>query len=530
MSNKNSNLKKALESNFNFLNKVEILLNKYYEDNSSFDKSIFVCLKGFIDNSRNYIYSVYEDIAGNEKDENIIYAKSNSNRALIRNCLESTVLLYIFFQHPEYCDKYMETYDSDLKRINNLYANIKDDEKYLKRFAWLPRKKGKRINNLNDLLAYIDFEDENQKLFYQILIRNFDTFIHPSFNFSQNIESKDILNDTLIHTLYAKDGIMYQLHECFLTFFIDYFKDQITNEELEDLKGLIEIESIATNNLEIQFFKRLKQYPKEIYTMSYVIALLPNFILPYKDSLWKRKNIGYLLQDLCTHYDDFLKSYFNKNHTLFFTEARHVFESLSILNILLQENEKRNYIFHIHQDIKGFESKNTTYTMLGSEEYLSKKEQLEKEYEEHIQEIEKYYLEDFEQIIERSKILRLNGWSLFLKNQKNDYIPNAPDFVRFLIRDHFNKEDIENFALGLFEESNAFMHITPYATYVTSENKASYTIKIINSILSTIIFGIIKIFKLDQILDDKVMNTIKQGFFIASQELYKYINHPNKDS
>ena len=64
------------------------------------------------------------------------------------------------------------------------------DEKYLKRFAWLPRIKGKRINNLNDLLSYIEFEDDNQKLFYQILIRNFDTFIHPSFNFSLNIESK----------------------------------------------------------------------------------------------------------------------------------------------------------------------------------------------------------------------------------------------------------------------------------------------------------------------------------------------------
>ncbi len=530
MSNKNSNLKKALESNFNFLNSAESLLNKYYKDNSSYDKSIFVCLKGFIDNSRNYIYSVYEDIAGSDDDETIIYAKSNSNRALIRNCLEATVLLYIFFQHPEYCEKYMETYESDLKRINNLYANIKDEEKYLKRFAWLPRKKGKRINNLNDLLSYIDFEDDNQKLFYQILIRNFDTFIHPSFNFSQNIKNKNILNDTLIHTLYAKEGIMYQLHECFLTFFNDYFANIIPQEEIDSLKKSFTSELDETNNLDISFFKRLKQYPREIHTMSYVIALMPNFILPYKDSLWKRKNVGYLLQDLCTHYDDFLKSYFNKNHTLFFTEARHVFESLSILNILLQENEKRNYIFHIHQDIKGFESKNTTYTMLGGDEYEERKVQLEQEYENHIKEIENYYLEDFNQQIERVKILRLNGWSLFLKNQKNDYIPNAPDFIRFLIKDHFNKEEIENFVLGLFEESNAFMHITPYATYVTSDEKSSYTIKIINSILSTIMFGIIKIFKLDQILDEKSINTIKKGFFIASQDLYKYIDHSNKNA
>ena len=43
-------------------------------------------------------------------------------------------------------------------------------------------------------------------------------------------------------------------------------------------------------------------------------------------------------------------------------------------------------------------------------------------------------------------------------------------------------------------------------------------------------FGIIKIFKLDQILDEKSINTIKKGFFIASQDLYKYIDHPDKNA
>lgn len=523
MNSKNLDLKSSLETNFTFLNETEKLINKYYVDGSSFDKSVFVCFKGFIENSRNYLFSVYEDISGGD---NSIYAKSNANRALIRNCLESTILLYIFFQHPEYCDKYYETYESDVKRINNLYSNIKEDEKYLKRFAWLPRIKGKRINNLNDLLSYIEFEDDNQKLFYQILIRNFDTFIHPSFNFSLNIESRNILDSTLIHTLYAKDGIMYQLHECFLTFFLEYFNKVLSEEEINNIKQLTEKISY-TNNLEIEFFKRLKQYPTEIYTMSYVIALLPNFILPYKDNEYKRKNVGYLLQDMCTHYDDLLKSFFNKNHTLFFMEARHIFESLSVLNILLQENEKRNYIFHIHQDIKGYESKKTTYTMLGSQEFIEKKEELEKEYENNIFEIEKYYQEEFNQEVERNKILRLNGWSLFLKNQQNDYIPNAPDFIKFLIKDHFDNEKVENFVLGLFEETNAFLHITPYAVFTSAKEKAPYTIKIINSILSTILFGIIKIFRLEEILDEKSISTIKNGYFAASSNLLKYINDFN---
>ena len=119
MNNRFNGIKAVLESNYNFLSEADNLLIKYYQENSSYDKSVFVCFKGFIDNSKNYIYSVYEDISDNENSSTLIYAKSNANRALIRNCLEATVLLYIFTSHPEYCDKYMETYESDVKRINN---------------------------------------------------------------------------------------------------------------------------------------------------------------------------------------------------------------------------------------------------------------------------------------------------------------------------------------------------------------------------------------------------------------------------
>jgi len=225
-----------------------------------------------------------------------------------------------------------------------------------------------------------------------------------------------------------------------------------------------------------------------------------------------------------------LKSYFTKNVSLFYIEARYVFESLSILHILLQEDEKRNYIFHIHQDIKGYESKNTTYTMIGSDEFLERKEQLKDVYENNIQEIEKYYVEEFNQEIERNKILRLNGWSLFLKNQQNDYIPNAPDFIRFLIQDHLHDEEKVNFVLGMFEESNAFLHITPYATFTPTFDRAKEAISIIITSLSNIIFGVLKVFKLNEVLDPKTANVINEGFFKASQSLYKYINSSNKKS
>jgi hypothetical protein len=162
--------------------------------------------------------------------------------------------------------------------------------------------------------------------------------------------------------------------------------------------------------------------------------------------------------------------------------------------------------------------------MLGSKEFLDKKEELEQKYESYIKEVERYYSERFDQQVERNKILRLNGWALFLEKHKNDYVPNAPDFIRFLINDHYNKPEIENFVLGLFEESNAFLHITPYAIFASTKDRVPNTIKIINSILSTLIFGIIKIFNLESILDSKTKEIIAKGFFASANRLNYYID------
>ena len=168
--------------------------------------------------------------------------------------------------------------------------------------------------------------------------------------------------------------------------------------------------------------------------------------------------------------------------------------------------------------------------MLGSQEYIDKKEQLEKEYEEHILEIGKYYQEKFNQEIERSKILRLNGWSLYLNKHQNDFVPNAPDFIKYLIQDHMNNEQIENFVLGLFEESNAFLHITPYAIYTSAKEKAPATIKIINHILSNIIYGITQMFRFEDYLEPRMLEIINKGFFQANIELNKNIDSSNNNA
>ena len=161
MDNQFNELKMRLESDFIFLDKAEKLLEKYCVHSSNLDEAFFVCFKGYINSARNYILSVFEDISTTTNNFTL-FTKSNANRSLIRNCLEATLLLHIFSSHPEYSDKYLETYASDKKRIDNLFSQIEDDEKYMKRFSWLPRIKGKRVNNLNDLLNFIDFEDEKE--------------------------------------------------------------------------------------------------------------------------------------------------------------------------------------------------------------------------------------------------------------------------------------------------------------------------------------------------------------------------------
>ena len=518
-------VKAQLEGFYTLLSNAENILNKYTTLNSNIEKSFYVCFKGFTSSAINYLISVYQDLL-NEKNDTIIYTKSNANRAFLRNCIESTLLLNIFFNHEEYCDKFMMTFNSDVKRISSLFTGIKDeDAKYLKRFAWLPRIKGKRINNLNDLLNYIDFENDEQKLFYQILIRNIDNFTHPSFNISESIESKHILDSKYILSIFAKDGLFYQLCEHFLSSLIEYLGDKITNAEKELLeKGIGELKT--TNNIDVYYLKLSKQIPVNCSPISYVIALIPNYILPFKNIPYKKRNIGYLLQDLATHYDDLLKSYFCLDTTLFYTKARHVLESLSLLHILLKEDEYRNYIFNIHQDIKGYEAKRTSQAILKELQPNLEDPLLDDKYEENIKKVATYYQKVFNLDIERSKLLRLNGWALYLKNINNEVVPNAPDLLTILVNDSYNNDEkIKDFILGVFEESNAFLHITPYATFNNDTSRLKQTIQIINRLLIQVIYGTLSIFKLKEIIDEKTTDLINNMFFANLISLNEYIQN-----
>ena len=113
---------------------------------------------------------------------------------------------------------------------------------------------------------------------------------------------------------------------------------------------------------------------------------------------------------------------------------------------------------------------------------------------------------------------------MVLKHQNNEYIPNAPDFIRFLIQDHLHDEEKVNFVLGIFEESNAFLHITPYAIFTPTFERAKEAISIIISSLSNIILGIIKIFKFEETLEPKALKLINDSYFVPSFKLYEDIN------
>lgn len=523
MNNQFNELKMRLESNFIFLDKADKCLETYIDHTSNVNEAFFICFKGFINSARNYLLSVFEDISTTTNNITL-FTKSNANRSLIRNCMEATLLLHIFSSHPEYSDKYLETYTSDKKRIDNLFLQIDDNEKYMKRFSWLPRIKGKRVNNLNDLLNFIEFSDEDEKTFYQILIRNFDTFIHPSFNFSESIVTKNIADKTLIYSLFAKEGLIQQCNETFLHDFLEYFKEKISQEEKLELENSLNNLS-NSKELELFYLKLNKSYPKEVHSIPFVLALIPNYILPFKNISYKKRNISYLLQDLCTHYDDLLKSYFAKNISLFYTQARHVTESLSLLHTLIIEDEKRNFIFSLHQKIKGYDAKKSAFTFLKNyDENIDVT--FEDDYDKLVESVQQYYKDEFDKDIDRSKVVRLNGWALFLKNRNNETVPNAPVLVEHCIHDQLGgQEEITKFILGVFEESNAFLHITPYAILNPPEERMKKTILILNNILLNIVFEILRIFDLKNIMSDQIINQVNESFFKAILNLNNYINN-----
>jgi len=505
---------------------LEQMLERVKNRQDITSRCYYVCYSGFIKSLKSYLFSVYDDLLY-LNDSNLM-PKANANRILLRNCLESNLILNILDNSPELAEKYFDTLKSDIERIKETYgvANTSDDKedeteskKYMKRFSWLPRYKGRKASAMKDLLNYIPFDDEEQMTFYSILIRNFDTFVHPSFNSGQTLEAgkngqtNDLLN---ISMLFVDEGLVPQCCAITISNFEDSYKDTFSKKEYMLLELLVDQKPnipLPLVSIAADYDRKAKKTPDYIHMIPFAITSLANNI---GSNSYYEKNIVYLLYDLGAHYDDMLMSKYSNDTLMFYAQSRYVIESLSIINILLQEDEERSKIYYIHQSIKGYDAKITALDFLNKYKVRGTQDtsQVNSQQAENIEIIRKYYHDKFNQDIDTGKILRLNGWALFLTKQQNENVPNSPFFVNALARDCFvdNVDEIAHYLLGFFEESNAFTHITPYAFDVEQDKfDLNYPLLLINQILEKVTLNIISSFNLRKSIPVKDMDDIDAG-------------------
>ena len=67
---------------------------------------------------------------------------------------------------------------------------------------------------------------------------------------------------------------------------------------------------------------------------------------------FKNMTIKKLLDDLYPRYDDMIISYFRNDIQGFYAQCRYLIEAVATLYIILDEDEERSQVYHIHQDIK----------------------------------------------------------------------------------------------------------------------------------------------------------------------------------
>lgn len=405
------------------------------------DLALYTCLNGFCQSAINYALSVAEDV---QRLDFQFMPKSMMNRLLLRNCLEAYLILIILHEKPAYSEKYYQTKIDDSERIELLYSNLENERRFLKRFEWLPRFKGRKATSTKDLLKYIDFEDQEEADFIETLIKNLDKFIHPSFHYAQNVDQTETINDVaVIYSLYVDEGLIDELKRNMYNA-IKSIKVLPNFHELNRVKYLIS-----------DYIQLYKTMANQEVTLG-VLAIAKK-VRETEFHTHKGRGCVYLLQDLVPRYDDLLQSLYAKNTLLFFIQARYIIEALSTLHILLREDEMRNYVYHIHQNIKNFEAQVSSRAFLQIEDDMRIQNEL------HISFIKQYYQNRFQVDIDESKITRLSGWALFLNDIQNSEPLNSPNFVAFLGQSVFKTEEDIRRLMVFYEESNAYTHITPYA-------------------------------------------------------------------
>ncbi len=535
---------------------LDYLLNQIKPDgNEVYDLSIWSCFNAFNKSLMSYLLSVYDDLRYEEYD---FLPKANANKLLLRNCIEAMLILNVLENHPDYASKYYATLESDKNRIKELYkpSEIEEEEKkkFMKRFSWLPRYLGKKANSISDLINYVDFDDETQKEQYKIIVKNFDSFIHPSFTYVETLnEEKRSNNFDGVLALFIDNGIIQEATYNILKSFNDAYKNRLNknifiilkeildNETYNDflipidLKELNKINYTSENKLVIlsgiySKFNIAKKYqmlnaksPDYIGGIPYIIGMLANYIEKDNSSI-KAKNTILLLRDLASRYDDMLHAVFEDNPMQFFAQSRFVIESLSIINILLNEDETRNSIYALHQSIKSYDAEviKADFINANRADLALNSKNLTDSYNKNIEIIKNYYKETFTLDVEDRNIARLNGWAIKLKNINNLNVPNTPFFVNLLCETYFGSanKNISSLLLALFEESNAFTHVTPYAFAYGNDNFDLFSLLIfINKLASGVASNILVSFNLSKSLSKEQLQEIDVGFFKAIEAI-----------
>ena len=495
--------------------------------NDNYYKSVYTCFNGFVHSLESYLLSVYDDIYQNEFT---MMPKSNANRILLRNCLEANLILNILQNNPLYADKFYATLKSDVDRIDETYNELDqtriDLKKYMKRFSWLPRIKGKKCTSLKDLLHFVDFgENDTLEYYYSTLIKNFDTFIHPSFKFAESIKNKKVGEEIQnIAGLFISNGIVFDCCYNILSNLMSVYEDKINASIYKELSDIITNKEFTLNDkhqIKDAYLNNKQHIEEYVHSLPYSLINLGSAI---EQVNFKSKNIVYLLYDLSSHYDDMLISYYIFDTMMFYAQARYVIESLSLIHCLLKEDEERSEIYYLHQNIKSYDAKITAlnflnhYYLKGNEDPID----VSNIHIENIERIRSYYKKNFNVAVDDNKILRLNGWALYLKNINNENVPNSPFFVDILGNDLINNKEVTHYLLGFYEESNAFTHITPYAFDPSQTNfDLTKPLLLINELLQRLTNNIITTYDLRKKLDEKQFKLIETGL---SYTIFKFKN------
>lgn len=486
----------------------------------------FICLDNYAERLIAYTTFTYADL---QVKNSIILPKSDANRIYLRGCLESCFIINILLNDYSLSTKFMSNIKADIKKINYAYKDSSKNRKeiyseyynedlenikYERRYSWLPRYKKKKAANISDLVNYMSIDDEAKKAYFEMYIRSLDSYSHPSFYIPSMFHAPKLNpNFKEIYLLYDKGGI---IHECnkmiieSLNTFLKNIQMEHSTDFLEYMNNNYEINSTpitsmryvneyvlnnATDykkedisrffwnryNVNTFYISHVKQYPQYIGHITLGVSLFIDYLKSKNDNTnYKLVNTIMLLEDALLRYDEFLKAYSTNFISSFYIQSRYLIEFIVNLNILLNEDEERSYVYFIHQDIKSYQYKQNIYSFFKTQNIDNPKVEkdiarIEQKQIDDLKYIHDYYLNKYNHEIDDKTIARLNGWAIHLTDLNNEEVVNLPGLLSYSISNlveniqdlftPFGLMNISDFVQGYYEESCAYSHVTPYAFF-----------------------------------------------------------------